>query len=753
MRYTFVVIFICSFFLQFIVQNAYAIDNNSPICDFLEEKVKINICKKKPVEDFTNVTTNVEDFEDIKPGACGENQGDCQRSVFENIKNSNTCKWNSDVMLGICKIESQGNTNLESSTDNCLTEDGEELPYSFGLMQINIIQHGDILPDYCNDLFTPYDTSASSFRKANEGPSNNDKNIGTCVEDTIKQSPSGTFFCTQRKCNLNTAKFGTKENAKNAYNQCINYLKDANNNIKTACDMFSQRYKPETETSAYMQWKISFEKTSETCSRINQSGTSDDDPDCTKTIQINDTRFQHAQAKRSCIKPTMFVLHWAADDWKNDVNEILNVLDTRTQDLYTKSEIDEAEDENAHLVYTGIDENGKEYRRYDNVLSCHLATDSQESLAMLNFYNKRVEKGACVGGWNNFAINNELTGVDFDKFFLKDPSTEITAENMNNDKLFLTSPNTNHPHYNILKNTTDNALKTACIIAKQYNIPLDKFYGHYMLDNNARSVDIKDNVNNIGKTDPGVRYLRYFKQLLKKSCPDMNLTTTISDTKKNTSIPEIAGSDTLNQIESLPIRDKNVVNAFKELMTSCTFNGKPRLNINYQSNTDIQNCVNATHFSPEAKKEIIDETTRWLGFKDGNKKLMGYQCVGWTKTVARMYAVLINGKDPGNQEGWGNAIQTLNNINTVANETNLKIDAIKDTKGSNLQMGDFVVFPASRSNGGAGHIAYVVATTPNFYFVAEANVGETGALGFRRIKPNATIAGYLRIRNIQDYIQ
>ena len=169
---------------------------------------------------------------------------------------------------------------------------------------------------------------------------------------------------------------------------------------------------------------------------ICQSPIGDNCPDESQAIRIPNSDFQLLDYRGGCIKPTMIVIHWSAA-WTN-VDATFNTLNTEK-------------------------------------LACQLATDKDRTLQMQYLYKDQAQRGACVGDYNDFVLNNEITGSYFDEVY----------NNPSND------------HYNTLAIETEKSLVSTCFLMKQYNIPITQIFGHFQL-------------NPESKTDPGEEYLKYF---------------------------------------------------------------------------------------------------------------------------------------------------------------------------------------------------------------------------------------------------
>ena len=167
----------------------------------------------------------------------------------------------------------------------------------------------------------------------------------------------------------------------------------------------------------------------------------DNCPDESQVIKIPNSSYQLLDYRGGCIKPTMIVIHWSGA-W-TDVYATFNTLNQRQ-------------------------------------LACQLATDKNITLQSQNFYKDQVQRGACVGGYNDFVLNNEITGSYFDDVY------DVP----------------NHPNYKTLEITTEKALASTCFMMKQYNIPITQIFGHFQL--------------NDGKSDPGANYLNDFIDNIQK---------------------------------------------------------------------------------------------------------------------------------------------------------------------------------------------------------------------------------------------
>ena len=167
-------------------------------------------------------------------------------------------------------------------------------------------------------------------------------------------------------------------------------------------------------------------------------------PAASEKITVPETQLYYSNQKDICITPTMIVIHYTGG-WYG-AYETLSILDNRG-------------------------------------LSCHLGIDQNERIQMLDFFHGKVERAACTGGYNDKALNIEISGTDFDSIF-KDPT---------------------NPYYSRLSLSTENALETACWTRRTYGILLSQIYGHNELDPN--------------KHDPGFEYIKYFRDRLKAQCP------------------------------------------------------------------------------------------------------------------------------------------------------------------------------------------------------------------------------------------
>ena len=120
--------------------------------------------------------------------------------------------------------------------------------------------------------------------------------------------------------------------------------------------------------------------------------------------------------------------------------------------------------------------------------SCQFAIDKNTSIQMLDFYKTAMRKGWCAGGvYNDMSINYELTGVWFDEVI--------------NDAGEL---NTQHARYNELLAETDKAIGITCWAVKFYGMDKKEVYGHFQIQS--------------GKSDPGPKYLEYFKKRVLAEC-------------------------------------------------------------------------------------------------------------------------------------------------------------------------------------------------------------------------------------------
>ncbi|MBI3954876.1 hypothetical protein HY338_00400, partial [Candidatus Gottesmanbacteria bacterium] len=145
---------------------------------------------------------------------------------------------------------------------------------------------------------------------------------------------------------------------------------------------------------------------------ICQSPIGDNCPDDSQAIRIPNSDFQLLNYRGGCIKPTMIVIHWSAA-W-TDVYATFNTLNDP-----------------------------------DKNYACQLATDKDRTLQMQYLYKDQVQRGVCVGDYNDFVLSNEITGSFFDEVY----------NNSSND------------HYNTLAIETEKSLASTCFLMKQYNIP------------------------------------------------------------------------------------------------------------------------------------------------------------------------------------------------------------------------------------------------------------------------------------------
>jgi len=119
-------------------------------------------------------------------------------------------------------------------------------------------------------------------------------------------------------------------------------------------------------------------------------------------------------------------------------------------------------------------------------LSCQIGTDQDGSVQQWQqMWEKKAELAYCVGGnENNYSLNNEMVGA----YFIP-PGT------------FSLKPEEKAPSTDEIKSSVN----STCFMMKQYHIPYTQIFGHYQL--------------HPGKTDPGVEFLNYFINEVKKQCP------------------------------------------------------------------------------------------------------------------------------------------------------------------------------------------------------------------------------------------
>ncbi|MDA1316784.1 MAG: N-acetylmuramoyl-L-alanine amidase [bacterium] len=117
--------------------------------------------------------------------------------------------------------------------------------------------------------------------------------------------------------------------------------------------------------------------------------------------------------------------------------------------------------------------------------SCQFAIDENTTIQMLDHYPDLVERGWCAGEYGNVgSINFEITGSYFDSVLLE--------------------RNQNPKRYEQLITMTDKTVALTCKFIQMYSIPKSAIYGHYQLQS--------------GKPDPGVEYLKFFKQRVNQAC-------------------------------------------------------------------------------------------------------------------------------------------------------------------------------------------------------------------------------------------
>ncbi|NTU72824.1 N-acetylmuramoyl-L-alanine amidase [Candidatus Roizmanbacteria bacterium] len=167
-------------------------------------------------------------------------------------------------------------------------------------------------------------------------------------------------------------------------------------------------------------------------------------PASSEEILVPNAKRAHSSLENICIKPSMLVMHWVAA-WQTP--EI--TLGSLESDEY----------------------------------GCQFITDHNEILQTMGFYKSVVQRPACVAGYNDYNISNEIEGTDFDNVY--------------------NSPS--NPHYTQLKASTEKALQSACWAMKQYNICPNQVYGHLEL-------------NPLSKADPGAEYIKYIRSRLKSEC-------------------------------------------------------------------------------------------------------------------------------------------------------------------------------------------------------------------------------------------
>lgn len=229
---------------------------------------------------------------------------------------------------------------------------------------------------------------------------------------------------------VDTKPYSCKENP-DYFEVCTDEFKDPDRNIRFAVALSGQGTNW-TDWSAAAACNI---PGGEEPLPICQNPVGDNCPDESQAIRIPNSDFQLLDYRGGCIKPTMIVIHWSGA-WTDDY-ATFNTLNQRE-------------------------------------LACQLATDKNITLQSQNFYKDQAQRGACVGGYNDFVLNNEITGSYFDEVY------DVP----------------NHPNYQTLKITTEKALASTCFMMKQYNIPITQIFGHYQL--------------NDGKSDPGANYLNDF---------------------------------------------------------------------------------------------------------------------------------------------------------------------------------------------------------------------------------------------------
>lgn len=117
--------------------------------------------------------------------------------------------------------------------------------------------------------------------------------------------------------------------------------------------------------------------------------------------------------------------------------------------------------------------------------SCQFAIDENTTLQMLDHYSNLVERGWCAGGDSNVgSINFEITGAWFDSV--------LGQEDLNPKR------------FKNLMTMTDKTVALTCKFIQMYGIEKSAIYGHYQLQS--------------GKSDPGVEYLKFFKQRVNQAC-------------------------------------------------------------------------------------------------------------------------------------------------------------------------------------------------------------------------------------------
>lgn len=180
--------------------------------------------------------------------------------------------------------------------------------------------------------------------------------------------------------------------------------------------------------------------------------------------------FARNEKTRWCIIPTMIIMHWS--DGRDDSQG-----DDATRSTLIAREV--CVSQNTPRAYPSSKCIGDTGWAATNVLACQLATDTDDVMFMQPFYEKGVELAQCAGEWNNYAIQNEMSGTGFTDQPGGPPKPEIL----------------------------ERALEVTCLMMKTYHIPATQIFGHYQVPNNG------------GKTDPGKEFLQnYFIPKVKERC-------------------------------------------------------------------------------------------------------------------------------------------------------------------------------------------------------------------------------------------
>ncbi len=173
-----------------------------------------------------------------------------------------------------------------------------------------------------------------------------------------------------------------------------------------------------------------------------------------------DAEYDRLKIKQGCAPVKSVAIHWSGGSWTS-----------------------------AESIHTTLNE---------RELSCQFSVDPEKKLQGINLYEEVTEIPSCVlGDVNNISI--EIAGVYFDAV-LDDPDDPNFQYLFGEDQFA--------PPFDdsVDGGSTQQALELTCWALEQYDLPEGQVIGHFEYENNGN------------KSDPGQKYIEYFRQRVLDDC-------------------------------------------------------------------------------------------------------------------------------------------------------------------------------------------------------------------------------------------